>query len=244
MGETGRLTQSEKALIGLRSLLMSGGFAANERLPEIALSKRLGISRTPLRHAMDQLVNEGLLERIDSGGCRVASFSIEDIVDAIEIRGVIEGTAARLAAERGVDASLMAEADDILAALDVALAHRPELDFDAYIHHNARFHDLIARLPGSPVIRREVDRASLLPLASPSAFLQEQEFIPDFRASLARAQHQHHEIIVAIRSREGTRAEALTREHARLARINFEYVLDKGSSIVPRVPGLALVASP
>ena len=84
-----RKTQFDKALLGLRSLVMSGEFAASARLPEVALAERLGISRTPLRQAMDRLVAEGLLERIETGGCRVARFTIEDVIDAIEIRGVI-----------------------------------------------------------------------------------------------------------------------------------------------------------
>ena len=63
-----RKTQFDKALLGLRSLVMSGEFAASTRLPEVALAERLGLSRTPLRQAMDRLVAEGLLERIETGG--------------------------------------------------------------------------------------------------------------------------------------------------------------------------------
>ena len=86
MGDTDRGTRVEKAVIGLRGLILSGEFAAGSRLPEVAIAERLGISRTPLRQAMDRLVNEGLLERIASGGCRVAQFHLEDIYDAIELR--------------------------------------------------------------------------------------------------------------------------------------------------------------
>ena len=62
-----RKTQFDKALLGLRSLVMSGEFSGSARLPEVALSERLGLSRTPLRQAMDHLVAEGLLERIETG---------------------------------------------------------------------------------------------------------------------------------------------------------------------------------
>src|SRR6056297_2646251 len=109
MGETQRISQVEKAMIGLRGLVLSGEFDAGTRLPEVAISERLGISRTPLRQAMDRLEAEGLLERIGSGGCRVAQFRLEDITDAIELRGVIEGVAARLAAERGVSPNVIAD---------------------------------------------------------------------------------------------------------------------------------------
>lgn len=237
-----RMTQLEKALLGLRSLVLGGCFAPNSRLPEVALSERLGISRTPLRQAMDRLVEEGLLERFESGGCRVARFELADITDAIELRGVIEGTAARLAAERGGDPQLLEASDRVLEGIDAALRVPDGIDFDRYVHLNARFHELLAELSGSQVIRREVERISRLPLASPSAFLQEQELIPDFAASLHRAQDQHRAVVEAIRGREGARAESIAREHARLARRNLDFLSNAGPSVATRVPGLALVA--
>lgn len=243
MGLSERNSQYGKALLGLRTLILNGAFAANTRLPETALARRLEISRTPLRQAMDRLIEEGLLERIETGGCKVASFTIADIHDAIELRGVIEGTAARLAAERGPDPDGLAECDTVLAGIDRALSAGAEVDFDAYVEFNARLHLLISELAGSPVIRREVDRISRLPLASPSAFLKGQELVPDFHRSLHRAQEQHKTIISAIRNREGTRAEAMAREHARLARQNLEFVMRSDRDFADRVPGLALVST-
>ncbi|MXQ07308.1 FCD domain-containing protein [Alphaproteobacteria bacterium GH1-50] len=243
MGENDRMTQVEKAIIGLRGLVMSGEFDAGSRLPEVALAERLGVSRTPLRQAMDRLVSEGLLERIESGGCRVASFDLDDINDAIELRGVIEGTAARLAAERGVDAEVIADARGLLARIDEGISGPNSVDFDLYVRLNARFHDMLAQMAGSDLIRREVDRVCRHPLASPNAFLRGQEIIPDFLASLVRAQGQHHAIVDAIEAREGARAEALAREHARLARRNFRFLRDADPRLATRIPGLSLVTA-
>lgn len=238
-----RKTQFEKALLGLRSLVMSGEFEASSRLPEVALAERLGLSRTPLRQAMDRLVAEGLLERIETGGCRVARFTFVDISDAIELRGVIEGTAARFAAERGADPEELARAEVALDRLDAALVAPDGIDFDAYVRENAAFHRSLAALSGSAVMQREVDRVSRLPLASPSSFLGEQELIPDFQVSLTRAQDQHRSILDAIRAREGARAEALAREHARLALRNLDHLANAGPSIAMRVPGLSLLSA-
>lgn len=238
-----RKTQFEKALLGLRSLVMSGEFAGSTRLPEVALAERLGLSRTPLRQAMDRLVAEGLLERIETGGCRAARFTLDDINDAIELRGVIEGTAARLAAERGADPVRLAEAERVLDRIDAALVYPDHIDFESYVSENAQFHHLLSRLAGSQVMQREADRVNLLPLASPSAFLREQELIPDFNASLVRAQHQHRAIVEAIRAREGARAEHLAREHARLARRNLDYLANAGPGVATRVPGLSLLSA-
>ncbi|MEZ5811843.1 MAG: GntR family transcriptional regulator [Rhizobiaceae bacterium] len=241
--DSARMTQFSKALLELRLLVLNGEFEAKSRLPETALAERLGISRTPLRQAMARLVEEGLLERLETGGCRVASFTMDDIIDAIEIRGVMEGTAARLAAERGPDPALAEECRRVLDDLDDAVFGAVEPDFSRYVPLNARFHQLVAEMSGSRLVRREVERAARLPLASPSAFLQGQALIPDFRASLRHAQVHHEAIFDAIVSREGTRAEALAREHARLARKNLDYVMNTDPSLAERVPGMALVSA-
>ncbi|SFE75279.1 GntR family transcriptional regulator [Roseivivax sediminis] len=236
-----RKAQFNRALIELRSLIIHGALPAGERLTETAMAARLDLSRTPLRQAMDRLVDEGLLERIDTGGCRVARFQMDDLIDAIELRGVLEGTAARLAAERGVVPELGEAMKTTLEALDRAV-DPDRFDFRAYVTHNEEFHDLLARLAGSDLVAREVARSARLPAASPVAFMQGQELIPDFRVSLGRAQHQHRRIFEAIMAREGARAEALAREHARLARTNLEYVMTEHPNLAERVPGLALVA--
>ena len=229
--------------MGLRTLLLNGEFPANARLPETALAKRLGISRTPLRQAMARLVDEGLLERVETGGCRVATFSMNDIIDAIEIRGVIEGTAARLAAERGIGPDRIQQGHDILAKLDEAVSISFKLDFERFVTGNAEFHAFVAASANSPLLLREIDRIYCLPLASPSAFLKGQEAIPDFHASTRLAQDQHRLILEAIENREGARAEALMREHARLAHKNLKYITEENPSLADRVPGLALVAN-
>src|SRR5690606_28557438 len=84
VSETKRDSQTFKALLGVRDLVLSGGVAPGERLSEAALAERLGISRTPLRAALARLQQEGLLEQIPSGGYTVRSFTIADIFDAIE----------------------------------------------------------------------------------------------------------------------------------------------------------------
>jgi GntR family transcriptional regulator of vanillate catabolism len=81
-------------------MLLRGDFAAGQRLTELALAARLGASRTPVRHALNRLAHEGLLEALPAGGFSVRRFTLADIWDAIEIRGALEGIAARLAAQR------------------------------------------------------------------------------------------------------------------------------------------------
>jgi GntR family transcriptional regulator of vanillate catabolism len=237
-----RAGQSQRALMGVRELIISGELAAGARLHEVALSARLGISRTPLRAALARLGQEGLVEVLPTGGYAVRSFSREDVIDAIELRGVLEGTAVRLAAERGVSSDRMTALQTLLRELDQSLrGSEEEMQFERYVELNAAFHETLWGL-ASGTIRREIERVTSLPFASPSAFLDKQADVPAFRRSLYGAQAQHRAIVEAIAAREGARAEALAREHARLARLNLEHVLDEDRSLIRRVPALALVA--
>src|SRR5215831_7980147 len=111
-------SQTTKATLGLRELVFSGEIAPGDRLPEVELAERLGVSRTPLRMALQTLAHEGLLEALSGGGFVVRAFSRSDVSDAIELRGVLEGTAARFAAERLADPGVVAPLVDAATALD------------------------------------------------------------------------------------------------------------------------------
>src|SRR5919201_1139737 len=94
-------SQTTRALLSLRDLILSGEFPPGTRMSELPLVERLGVSRTPVRLALANLEHEGLLENLEGGGYAVREFTMDEIHDAIELRGVLEGTAARFAAERG-----------------------------------------------------------------------------------------------------------------------------------------------
>src|SRR5690554_4658921 len=96
-------THAMRAVIELREKIVSGEIPGGTRLFEVSMAESLNISRTPVREAMSRLAEEGLLDRARGGGFTVRTFGFADVVDAIELRGVLEGTAARLAAERGAD---------------------------------------------------------------------------------------------------------------------------------------------
>ena len=82
------MSQSLDALLKLRDLILNGGLAPGERVSELPMVERLGVSRTPVRLALVKLEHEGLLEALPSGGYMVKAFGYDEIVDAIELRGV------------------------------------------------------------------------------------------------------------------------------------------------------------
>src|SRR5690349_4926107 len=93
-------SQTARAFVGLREMLLRGEFARGERISELPLVARVGTSRTPIRLALERLAHMGLLDVVSTGGFTVREFTLSEVHDAIEVRGVLEGTIARLAAER------------------------------------------------------------------------------------------------------------------------------------------------
>jgi GntR family transcriptional regulator, vanillate catabolism transcriptional regulator len=220
-------SQSMRAQLRLRELIVGGALPPGERITELAMVERLAMSRTPIRTALVRLQEEGLLEALPGGGFVVRAFSENDIHDAIELRGTLEGLAARMAAERGVAPALMAEVRECLAQIDALLAP-PKLSdtaFAAYAEHNGRLHGLLSEMSGSPLLQRQIDRAVTLPFASPNGFVMADRGGPRARDRLVIAHEQHHAMVEAIARGEGTRAEALAREHARNAQRNLATVL-------------------
>ena len=233
------VSQTGRALLTLRELLLKGDFVPGERLSELALVARLGVSRTPIRLALDRLSHEGLLEPSPSGGFTVREFTLEDIWDAIEMRGILEGTAARLAAERLEETSELDRLKDLQRQMD-ALARHITDSFVQYMDLNEAYHNELMALAKSPMLERTLKHLTSLPFASPSAMVFARSKLPKATELLTLGKEEHHGIIEAIEHRQGTRAEALAREHVRLSRRNLEMVLGD-ASILSCVPGSSLI---
>ena len=241
-GSERSVSQTVKAQLALRDLILQGALSPGERVTELQMVDRLGVSRTPVRMALVRLEEEGLLEAIPSGGFAVRAFSEREVFEAIEIRGTLEGLAARFAAERGIGRNELQTAAEYLDALDeVVRADDFETDgISRYIELNAQFHARLSDFAGSQALARQLERASALPFASPSAFVQAQSRSPEARHLLMIAQDQHRCVINAIERREGARAEAIMREHARLAHRNLERAFSN-QRMLDLVPGATLI---
>ncbi|KAB7769680.1 GntR family transcriptional regulator [Xanthomonas maliensis] len=237
--------QTTRALLALREQILAGELPVTARLSELAVVQRLGVSRTPVRAALQRLCEEGLVRALPGGGYAVQAFGEADVHDAIELRGTLEGLAARLAAERGVAAADLQQAHALLETLDAIVAVPIEcIDVIAYLQANEHFHALLCSMAGSAILEREMARTVRLPFASPSGMVQAQTTDRHSRQILLLAQQQHRDVVTAIEHRQGARAEALMREHARLAHRNLQQVLQspaareqvRGGALIEPVP--------
>jgi len=187
-------------------MIVDGVLAAGARVAEPLLVEKFGVSRTPARMALVQVRDEGLLENDPSGGFVVASFSEQDIREAIEIRGTFEGMAARYAAERGVSPTLLAPLEKCVAALDGVIAQSTaSFDLNDYVRLNDRFHELLVDCAQSVMIKRSLQRIISLPFAAPNAFIMSSRSnSTGVRDILFVSQEQHRSIVDAIKNRQGT----------------------------------------
>ncbi len=242
MSEGRSSSQSVRALLGVRELILSGELLPGRRISELALVDRLGVSRTPLRAALIRLETEGLVEAIASGGFATCEISIEEIFAAIEVRGAMEGLACRFAAERRLQHSDLSAVREALAAIDELIGRRrfDEAAFAEYVELNEKFHDSLVQLVGSSVIEKQVARANAHPFASPNSFVAMQAKMPDAPSIMIIAQDQHRCIVDAIENHEGGRAEGIAREHARLAVRNLKSAM-RNNQDLNFLPGAALL---
>lgn len=237
------MSQTTNVLIRLRELILNGQLGPGERLLEVPMADRLGASRTPIRAALSRLAEEGLLQQMPGGGYVVREFTAQDIQDAVEVRGTIEGLAARFAAERGVSAIALNKINACVAGIDDLLG-KPNLtseDIGCYLELNEFFHQQLIALAESFVVERMLGHIVALPFASANAFVIAQSEMEQSWRLFFVAQEQHRGIVEAIENRQGARAEALAREHARLSLRSLGTVL-KNQSVLHRIPGSKLIS--
>jgi GntR family transcriptional regulator of vanillate catabolism len=227
--------QPISTLAMLRQRISEGGYPAGTRLTEEAVAQALGVSRTPVRLAFRTLAQEGLLQPTGRRGFVVREFSAADVHCAVEVRGALEGLAARRLAERGLTpderATLQACLDEGEAVL--AKGRLAQADIARWSALNARFHALIVAGAGSRVVADAIARNDHLPFASADSLTVRADALGAEYQKLRFAQLQHRLVVEALVLREAARVEALMREHA-LIGVRYGGLFGLGTSGSPK----------
>lgn len=229
----------------LRERLLAGAVEPGQRLREVALARRLDTSRTLVRLAMATLETEGLLVREPNRGFRVRTFTLEEVTDAIEVRGEMEAMAARVTAERGLEPGLRREMEHRLADAEKLMDTRLERTEDrvAWIDCNAAFHRALLTAARNQALIDTIAHLSRVPLAGPRAIVFDQINTDVNLRQIQASNDDHRRIFQAVTNRQGARAAALVREHAYRSaqnkRDNFEAM--KANRLGLRLPGLNLI---
>jgi DNA-binding GntR family transcriptional regulator len=192
----------------IRSAILDGRLAPDQPLPEVELAKQLGTSRTPIREALLLLEREGLVEAQPNRGATVKRYRPEDIKEIYDLRAVLEGEAARWAAERVTERDLrrLEASCDRYSKLRTDSDMLPDL-----AEENFAFHRGILEAAGSARLTRMVGEVTAVPMIYQSYMT----YSPEHRSIVER---EHREILQALRDRDGDRAAELMRTHVQWAR--------------------------
>lgn len=203
------VTLAQTATDRLRAALLEGLFGPDEKLNEESLSATLQVSRTPVRSALHSLAAEGLLDYVPNRGYSVRSVDLARLTSIFDVRGVLEGLAARLAAEHGMDEPLQAAYREALAEGDRVMGKGRLLAADRAIFSevNARIHGAILDAADNRMLHDMIRLCHNIPVSS------DRNVMWDDLPWLRRSHDDHHRMFEAILMRDGTRAEQLMREH-------------------------------
>ena len=194
--------QTNRVLRQLRERILEGAYRPSESLPEQALAGELGASRNTVRKALLRLESENLITIEDNKSAKVRAFSLDEVLQYLEVREVLEGLAVRQSAPRLVENDL-AEMRRILGEMRGCLESNRFLE---YSQNNWRFHEIIYRVcPNRPVvemimtIKQQLKRYNLKTVLVPGRG--------------AGSFSEHEGILAALERRDADAAEAEVRRH-------------------------------
>lgn len=216
---------ADQAYERLRAAVRDGTLRPGEKITERDLAARLGVSPTPVREALRQLVHEKVVERVGSRALRVSDHSpaaLSEIAEAeVRLSGLMAGLAARKAPGRlvGELREILDRTDQLVQAIEEAVEQAPETwpedQITTVFRQLRQFHHLIESAAGNPVLDGLLRQAR--------AFSDEERHgltvrllrgrAPDFR----RRYREHHELLFALADRDADRAEAIAVAHHRSA---------------------------
>ena len=203
-------SKGQSVFLTLEEEILSGALKPGDTLTEIALSERLGVSRTPLRAAIHALAEEGLVEVVPNKGAVVLGVSRDDLIEIYDIRMRLEGIAASLAAKR-ISKEAIAKLTESVELSEFYLTkndsdHLKELDSD--------FHNLLYKSSGNrhlckilSELHRNIRSYRKMSLSVPER--------------LKTSVEEHKRLLAAIRSRDEQLAEKIAVEHIRAALDNL-----------------------
>lgn len=202
-----QLNLRERVLERLRTAIVTGTLAEGDLVSAPALGQQLGVSATPVREAMMDLVREGLVESVKNKGFRVTQMSDKDLDELAQIRIMLEPPAMRLVVGR-ISESAFAELDSLA---DSCLQAAEQADVGEYLRYDRAFHALVLQ---------HTDNLQLVDLATSLrrrtrlygiAALAKEGSLPD-------SAREHLELIRLLRAGDAAGAEALVRTHIGHAR--------------------------
>jgi len=193
----------------LRERILAGFYPAGHHLRETAVAADLNVSRTPVREAFQRLAADGLVDLYPNRGARVTGFSDDELNEIFSLRVLLEGYAARLAAQRITD-DILEQLETLELEMERAARRRGDTGRESIALLNTRFHLLILETSGNDrlnALAAPLVRAVVTPM-----------FVKYADADVHRSLFQHTQLLASFRARDGEWAEAVMKAHLLSAR--------------------------
>jgi DNA-binding GntR family transcriptional regulator len=195
----------------LEHLILNGDLKPGERLNEIKLSTRFGVSRGPLREATRSLSARGLVDIVRNRGVFVRAIAVTEALEIYDLRAALFSLAGRLLIDMITD-DMLATLNDYLSRMDAAADKR---DFDAYYPINLAFHDYLITAAGNETLTKEYHAlVNKLHLCRAKGLVQ--------AGGLSVSNREHREMVDALASGDKLRAQESFFRHVERSRRRFE----------------------
>lgn len=213
------LTKSENLTECLIEAIVNGEHPPGSKISEPELARQFGVSRGPLREAMMRVESLGLVERAPHVGARVVTMGLSQLIDIYSVREALEGMAARLACINMAES----EVESLQQLLDTHSDHIEQVEGASYFHQHGDFdfHYRIIKASGNKKL------ISLLCDELYHLLRMYRYQSPRSHSRPSNALHEHHQILSAIRERDGELAELLMRRHISRSRKLLEQQLSE-----------------
>ena len=198
----------------LKNSILAGEFENGAELREIALAKKLGVSRTPVREALRQLEQEGLVEIYPNRGAYVKGITYKDVEDIFRIRARLEG----LCAEMAVSSITHEQLDKLDEIILLSKFYEEKKDMEHLLKMDSQFHEVLFESCGSKMLEHQLKDYHQYVQKARIRSLKRQE-----RAK--KSTQEHEEILLAIKDRDAKRADELATRHIlnAIANIRLEH---------------------
>lgn len=220
---------NELACDAIRAKIVSGELQPGEKLVETELAERFGLSRTPVKWALIELSNEGLVEVAPRRGAVVRIHSLPEIMEVLRTREVLEGLAARIAAESGISAETQTRlrriVEEYSERADATLSqdHYTAPEYTALVGMDAAFHTTLFENVGEGYLTRILKSTNVIALS----FIPHKHTHPLARLDTDRSIREHSQLVDAIVERNPSRAEESARMHIQTAIRALQEHLDR-----------------
>lgn len=204
-------SQSERAYLLIRDQIVTLKLAPGSVIEEGGLRQELGLGRTPIREALQRLAHENLVTFVPHRGTFVSDINLTDLHRLTEVRTEMEGYAARLAADRATTSD-RGQMQGLMAELDVI----DGADVHTLMRLDQRIHRLVYQATRNPFLQAMLEEIFNLSLRIWFLGL-------DRGVRIKQAVEEHRQLLDAVVSRDGERAESVMRQHV----MGFEHAIRK-----------------